>query len=154
MEGMCFICSNPLSDGQTVVVKCGIKTLRDVSKERNDGKIEYLRDAIFIEVHIDCRRNYVRKSSIAAFVSKKERKDDGLSTSSSLSPPRTRLRLSEQPFFDFKKLCFFCGNEANEEKEKKKDEKKRSRISLVSAYAFKDSIIATADKLGGDLADS
>lgn len=120
---MCFICSNFLSDGQTVVVQRGIQTLRDASKERDDGKIEYLRDATSIEVHIDCRRNYLRKSSIAAFVSKRERIDDDPSTSSSSSPPCTRLRISEQPSFDFKKLCFFCGDEANEEKEKRKRKK-------------------------------
>lgn len=49
---------------------------------------------------------------------------------------------------------FFCGNEANEEKEKKKDEKKRRRISLVSTHGFKDSVIDTADKFGGDFANT
>lgn len=148
---MCFICSNPLSNGQTVTVERGMQTLRDASKQRNDGKIEYLCDVTSIKIHIDCRRNYVRKSSIAIFVSKRERENDGPSMSSSSSPPHTRLRLSEQSSFDFEKLCFFVMTRPMKKK-KKKGEKKRRRISLVSTHAFKDSIIATADKLGGDFA--
>ncbi|KMQ82542.1 hypothetical protein RF55_22593 [Lasius niger] len=143
MEEVCLICCQSLSSGNTVVVERGIDTLRDASVERNDGKIGHLRRVNSIKIHVQCRKEYTRKSSIAAT---KRKQDEGASTSGS-SPPRTRRHTNEY-LFDFQNLCIFCG----EEKEKKKDIKSRRIIHRVSTATFKDSIIAVAEQLGNDMA--
>ena len=114
MEEMCFVCSKSLSEGPTVLVHRGLQTLRDASIERNDGKIEHLRNVNSIKCHVQCRKDYTRKSSILAV---KKVPDKGASTSTS-SPTRIMMRSSE-PVFNFKENCIFCGEEANEVKEKK-----------------------------------
>ena len=80
MEEMCFVCSKSLSEGPTVVVHRGLKTLRNASVERNDGKIEHLRNVNSIKIHVQCRKEYTRKSSILAV---KNVRDEGASTSTS-----------------------------------------------------------------------
>ncbi|CAG4972672.1 unnamed protein product [Parnassius apollo] len=59
---------------------------------------------------------HTRKSSIVP--AKRQRETEQGSTST-ISPPHTRARVSE-PDFNFKRYCLFCGDEANEEAEKKK----------------------------------
>jgi len=141
------ICDKSLSEGATVVVERGIQTLRDASAERNDRKIEHLRSVGSIKIHTQCRKTYTRKSSISAF---KRERDAEASTSTNLSPPRSRKRSNESAF-DFKRCCIFCGEEASEEKEIKKHKKFRQKISHVSTLSFKDGVIAAANKRGDDL---
>lgn len=121
----------------------GLQTLRSACMERDDGKFEYIRDVTSIEVHTVCRRNYVRKNSIVAFVSKRECKGPVASTPSMSSPPRTRLRVSDQLFFNFET------EEANKENDSKKPKTSRLKYSLVSGQDFTYSIINTARKVGG-----
>ena len=81
MEGKCFICDNLLSSDKIVLVNHGMKTLRQVSKERNDGNLKFIRKINSIEIHMRCRRNSIRKDTIATLVAKRERDDSGPSTS-------------------------------------------------------------------------
>lgn len=124
MSEFCFICKKHLTDGKTVVVSRGMQTLIDASAARDDEFIDYLKSQKSVTIYVDCRKSYTRKSSIA--VVKRQHEDDAASTSK-ISPPRTRTRVSESGF-SFKQNCLFCGNEANEEAEKKKVQNFRKKI--------------------------
>lgn len=119
MEELCFVCSKSLLEGTTVVVERCLKTLRDASVERNYEKIEHLRNVNSIKIHVHCRKDYTRSSSISAF---KRERDEDASTSTS-SPPRRKTRLIAQPSFNFKERCMFCDEETCEREVKnlKKD---------------------------------
>lgn len=149
MEQVCFVCTKSLSEGETVVVERGLKTLRDASAERNDGKMEHLRNINSIKIHVQCRKDYTRRNSIIAC---KRERNESASTSTN-SPPRSRMREREQSF-NLKEQCIFCGEEASEVKERKKDRKTRQKIKYVSTVSFKDSIIAMADNRGDDIANA
>lgn len=120
MSQVCFICSNSLNESETVIVERGITTLINSSVERNDGNVEYLIN----KQSVKCRKMYTRKISIAAiysikqylqyFTAKRHREMEA-GRSTTLSPPRTRMRSGES-FFCFKNCCLFCGEDANEEK--------------------------------------
>ncbi|GBP40851.1 Putative nuclease HARBI1 [Eumeta japonica] len=73
---------------------------------------------------------------------KRQREEQEASTSTE-TPPRTRLRSSESAFCS-KKQCLFCSQELNEEYEKRKPSDIRRRISQVSTFQFKDSILEIA----------
>ena len=119
MSNYCFICTHLLTEGQTVTVNRGMKTLINASIERDDGFSKYLIKQKSVTIHEECRKNYTRKCSIAALTKRKhEEQEASTSTRSSVSPPRTRSRLSDSAF-SFKKQCLFCGNELNENSEKK-----------------------------------
>ena len=138
MSDLCFICSQPLSESQTVNVTRGLQTLKSASISRNDKHIEVLNTVTSVIVHIDCRKIYVSAQSIVAF--KRHLEEAGPSTSS--DPPRKR-RTDE---FDFKTLCMFCGEAANEAAEMKQPAKYRRNNSVVSTISFKDNVIEHADK--------
>ena len=106
MSQLCFICNKFLTKGETVTVSRGMKTLIDASIERGDEFVDYLRSEKSVTVHVDCRKSYIRKSSIAAI--KRQHEDEQASTSK-VSPPCTRARVSESDFC-LKKYCLFCGH--------------------------------------------
>lgn len=71
----------------------------------------------------------------------KQHKEEQASTSK-VSPPRTRARVSEPTFF--LKICdFFRGDELNEEYEKKRANKLRRRIIKVT-LSLKESVLKVA----------
>lgn len=144
MEGSCFICNDLLSVGKTVNVERGLQTLKTVSNEREDGCIEFLNSVNSVTVHVECRKEYTHKKNIAAF---KRQRDEEAAGTSNLSPHKKRTRA-----FDFKTLCLFCGEKADEESEIKKHQEHRLKISQVSTLSFKETVIKTAelrcDKLG------
>lgn len=148
MSEVCFICDKPLKESEVVVVVGGMKTLIDASVERNDKFFEYLKDKQSVTVHVQCRKMYTRKSSIVAAKRQSETEEGSTST---ISPPHTRARLSE-PDFNFKRYCLFCGDEANEEAEKKKAQNVRRKIYNVSTLEFKDSILKVARTRSDDIA--
>lgn len=115
MSQVCFICSKHLNKSETVIVERGITTLINSSVDRNDGHLEYFKDKPSVTIYVQCRKMYTRKSSIAT--AKRQREMEA-STSTTISPPRTRL-WSGESFFCFKNCCLFCDDEANEEAEKK-----------------------------------
>lgn len=95
-------------------------------------------------VHVECRKEYTHKKNIAAF---KRQRDEEAAGTSNPSPHKKRTRA-----FDFKTLCLFCGEKADEESEIKKHQEHRLKISQVSTLSFKETVIKTAelrcDKLG------
>ena len=114
MSQSCFICNKLLTEDEIVTVSREMKTLIDASIERGDGFVNYLRSAKSVTVHVDCRKSYIQKSSIAAI---KRQHEDGQATTSKVNLPRTRARVSKSDFC-FKKYYLFCGDEADEEAEK------------------------------------
>ena len=50
-DEMCFCCHETLNEGETLKVKDGIHKLRRVSKIRNDGNFEMLKDLNTTKVH-------------------------------------------------------------------------------------------------------
>lgn len=129
-----------------VVVDREMNTLIHASVERNDKFLEYLKDKHSVTIHVQCRKMYTRKSSIAAAKRTRETEEGSTST----SPPRTRTRISEADFC-IKSYCLFCGDEANEEAEKKAQNFRR-KIYNVSALEFKDSILKVARTRSVDVA--
>lgn len=95
MSGTCIICNKDLiSDGESVVVKKGIKALREASKKRNDGKHAQLEGKKHVVLHLNCRTVYINKKTIVAF-----------QNTESISQQKD-VRTGE---FDFKTHCFVCG---------------------------------------------
>lgn len=128
MSDYCFICAKLLTESEIVTIKRGMKTLINASIERADEFLEYLKNKKSVKIHESCRKNYTRKSSIAA-ANKRQREEQQASTSTE-SPPRTRLRSNESAFCS-KKQCLFCGQELNEGYQKKKPSDIRRRIMIV-----------------------
>ncbi|CAG4987924.1 unnamed protein product [Colias eurytheme] len=147
MSQFCFICSKLLTEGETVIVTRGLQTLIDASNARSDEFTEYLKSQKSVTIHVDCRKSYTRRTSIAA--AKRQREDEQASTSK-VSPPRTRSRVSESSF-SFKDNCLFCGDEADEQAEKKKSQHLRKKIYKVSTLKFKESILELAKDRSDDL---
>lgn len=142
MSEYCFICAKLLTESEIVTVERGMKTLVNASIERGDEFSEFLKKQKSVTVHDSCRKNYTRKSSVASF-KKRQREEQEASTSTTVMPPRTRSRVSESGFC-FKKLCLFCGKNANEECERRKSLDYRRKIVQVSTLGLKDSILAVA----------
>ncbi|GBP81140.1 hypothetical protein EVAR_88238_1 [Eumeta japonica] len=88
MSEYCFICAKLLTESEVVTVERGMKTLINASIERADDFSEYLKNQKSVTIHENCRKNYTRKSSIAA-ANKRQREEQEASTSTA-SPPRTR----------------------------------------------------------------
>ncbi|CAH2237338.1 jg3546 [Pararge aegeria aegeria] len=147
MSQFCFICNKLLTEDETVVVSRGMPTLIDASVARSDEFADYLRSQKSVTIHVDCRKSYTRKTSISA--SKRQREEEQASTSK-VSPPHTRARISESSFC-FKNNCLFCGDEADEEAEKKKVKIYRRKIHKVSTLTFKDSILKLAKDRSDDV---
>ena len=95
MSQLCFICYKLLTEGETVTVSRGMKTLIDANIERGDEFVDYLRSEKSVTVHVGCRKSYIRKSSIAAI---KGQHEDGQVSTSKVSPPRIRIRVSGSAF--------------------------------------------------------
>lgn len=146
MSQFCFICNKALPESEIVTVDRGMKTLIDASVERGDEFLEYLRKQKYVTIHVQCRKNYTRKSTIAA--AKRQYEEEQASTSE-VSPPRTRARVSESVFC-FKQCCLFCGSELNEERETKRQLCLRRKIFNVSKLSFKESILKIAQTRSDD----
>lgn len=138
MADLCFICNKLISESASVSVVRGLQTLKTASIERNDGNINYLNTLTSVMVHVDCRKVYISKNSIAA--SKRRAEED--ETPTAASPPRKK----REEVFDFKTFCLFCGQVADEAAEKKQKEKYRRTISKVSTLDFKNNVLKKADE--------
>lgn len=95
-----MICEKPLVNERTVCVKRGLDNLVSASYKRQDGKVSFFLNRTSIELHENCRKDYTRDTSIAAFKRK-------LDTESSLSISPIKTRKSSNSEFDFKHCCFF-----------------------------------------------
>ena len=116
-----------------------------VSKEAMSF-VDYLRSEKSVTVHVDCRKSYIGKSSITAI---KRQHEDGQASTSKVSPPRTRARVSESDFC-FKKYCLFCSDEADEEAERKFLHR-RQKIYNVATLSFKESVLTVAQDRSDDV---
>lgn len=56
MANFCFICEKSLTEGDSVNVVRGLKTLKTASIERNDGHIDFLNPLTSVNVHVECRK--------------------------------------------------------------------------------------------------
>ncbi|KAK0161696.1 hypothetical protein PV327_008115 [Microctonus hyperodae] len=137
----CAICDKIGSSSQSnsdlgaiIKVTRGISTLKAVSAERADGLIQYLNTREFVYVHTVCRQKYINKKYIQAYLNKKN-------TTSSCSPPKKKFRTATSVDFDWKNRCFFCEKEADEKKEKKKNKAMRQKISHVTNFSLKNTIL-------------
>ncbi|KAH9634334.1 hypothetical protein HF086_011594 [Spodoptera exigua] len=74
MSEYCFICAKLLTESEVVTVERDMKTLINASIERVDDFSEYLKNQKFVTIHENCRKNYTRKSSIAA-TNKRQREE-------------------------------------------------------------------------------
>lgn len=141
MADNCFICKKSVSTGETVIVDGGLQTLKDASYERDDGLIEFLNSVNVVTIHVQCRKEYTRKTSILAF--KRHREENAAGSQPS---PRKR-RMGD---FNFQRLCFICCEIA--EVDIKQPVKYRRKIKQVSTNYFKEYIIKKAelrnDRLG------
>ena len=149
MSQSCFICNKLLTEDEIVTVSREMKTLIDASIERGDGFGNYLRSAKSVTVHVDCRKSYIQKSSIAAI---KRQHEDGQATTSKVNLPRTRARVSKSDFC-FKKYYLFCGDEADEadEETEKKSLHRWQKIYNVAAFSFKEFVLAVAQNRSDDV---
>ena len=125
MSEVCFICDKPLKESEVVFVVGRMKTLIDASVERNDNFFEYLKDKQSVTVHVQCRKMYTRKSSIVAAKRQRETEQDSTST---ISPPHTRARVSE-PDFNFKR--YFAAI-----KQMKKLKRRKRRMFVVKYIMY------------------
>ena len=146
MSQLCFICNKFLTKGETVTVSRGMKTLIDASIERGDEFVDYLRSKKSVTVRVDCWKSSIRKSLIAAI---KRRHEDGQASTSKVSPPRTRARVSESDSC-FKKYCLSCGDEADEETEKKSLHR-RQKMYKVATLSLKESVLTVAQDRSDDV---
>lgn len=71
MTNTCIICEKLLNDGEIVQVDRGLQTLIKASIERGDEKHKLIEDVSSIKVHVNCRKEYCRASSIIAFKRKR-----------------------------------------------------------------------------------
>ena len=131
MSQLCFIRNKLSTEGETVTVSRGMKTLIDASIERGDEFVDYPKNERSVTVHVDCQKSYIRKSSIPAI---KRQHEDGQASTSKVSPPRATARVSESNFC-FKKYCLFCGNEADEETEKNRCIVDKKFITLLHFHS-------------------
>lgn len=100
MADLCVICQAPLISGQTVnLSQKGLTKLIDCSKRYKDGLWQNIANINQIQLHVSCRKNYTRESSIRAAESKHD---------ANVMTKETRTRKCEDQF-DFKGHCLFCG---------------------------------------------
>nr|XP_036231723.1 uncharacterized protein LOC106623288 isoform X2 [Bactrocera oleae] len=76
MSNYCFICTHLLTEGQTVTVNRGMKTLINASIERDDGFSKYLIKQKSVTIHEECHKNYTRKCSIAVLTKRKHEEQE------------------------------------------------------------------------------
>ena len=127
----CFICKKSLSERDTVNVTRGLNNLISVSKKRKDGAHLLLEKVKEIEVHTECRREYI-----------KERNIERDSKKASEGKPCTSLRSSTT--FNFNKICFICNEMCDAQIETKKPIEKRREVYEVRSLTLKDSLLTKA----------
>ena len=96
---ICFLCDEVLVPDESVTVTRGIDTIRKSSEQRGDGIAKRLHSLSSINVHIICRKNYTRQSSILAVLQP--------------SPKKQKTLRSSMIQFNFKQHCLFCGDDCD-----------------------------------------
>lgn len=138
----CLLCGESLSCGETVKIVGGMKTLIDASNQRKDALFDTLTNLSSVVVHIACRKNYTRKSSITSAL--KTSASQAAEASSSQTLPTLRSSLAP---FNFKTACLFCGNDADRKTERKRPLHKRDVVhQVMTEQKFVDSIRSSAEQ--------
>ncbi|CAG9769699.1 unnamed protein product [Ceutorhynchus assimilis] len=133
-DSKCFICGDSLQGQVTTVKEKGILTFMDSSKKRKDGKHILLKDETSVTVHEKCRKIYNKQSYIDAALAEQ-------------SSRPSASRRSNQPLFDFKGHCLFCGKDASDqfiERQKKLNQSRREKVHEVTKLDFKQKVIDAA----------
>ncbi|XP_018362414.1 PREDICTED: uncharacterized protein LOC108760767, partial [Trachymyrmex cornetzi] len=134
ISNICIICKADSENGVVVTVTRGIETLKSVSVQRKDDIHNIIRNLDSITIHAECRRKYtlIKKGSFCYKNVGPPKRE-----LSPLSPVKKRLRV--EPTFNFKTLCFLCGQEAS--KQLKREKKRRDVIRTVQTPGLKDTVL-------------
>ena len=140
---MCLLCGDELSSSDSVSVGGkGRSSLVAASTKRNDSLQEKLQSVSPLIVHVKCRKDYTRESTIRA-VKRKE-----CAIPEEISQKRLQSRTSS---FDIQQDCLFCG-EIIILDVKHKD---RQAVSNVETLQFQDTVLGHAkarkDSWGDDI---
>ena len=109
--------------------------VKAVNKQQGDGIAKRLHGLSSIDVHILCRKNYTRQSSIKAVLQP--------------SPKKKPLR-SSMIQFNFKQHCLFCGDDCDMTIETKKPVARQKSIHEVRTMTCKSMIANAASERGGE----
>lgn len=119
---ICILCDKKLDGEETVVVKTGRDNIVSASLIRQDGLQEVLQIVDPLVLHVKCRKDYTRATSL------KKRMREITNVGSECEEPSgssgVTLR-SGAPKFNFKTHCLFCADIADDCKEKKKPQERR-----------------------------
>lgn len=144
----CFICGKDVPVLIAVGEK-GKQKLELTSIERDDGNITFLNKSAKICVHVDCRRNYTHPHNI-----KSAKKNATTASAKKYSPVKKKLRFSDPPF-DWQKMCFICGKEADDSRSSRaRRSLKRHKIHHVSQAGVQESILELVKNNQDDLSRS
>lgn len=139
MSGPCALCpefdaespSESQPDGKTVEVRAKARsTIVDASRQREDGRDQYLSAAQPLIVHVSCRKDYTRKNSIISHTKKLSAYGDNTET------PNLHSTVQRSSQFDITKDCLICGEGANENKMKKGINKDVDRVCSCETLPF------------------
>lgn len=75
-DTVCVICNENVNEGGVKVTKKGLASLVNASKQRIDGKHEIFERKEDIIVHKECRKSYITKQCIAAYIRSKPISED------------------------------------------------------------------------------
>ena len=144
----CSICKESCEDSspKTIIVgEKGRQTLVTSSLERNDGLHKTFESATPLRIHVQCRKQYTRRSSITSAKRKSECHQEEEDNA-----PELR---SSTPIFDIKSDCFFCTEPVTQNAKLAKHRKRA--VSNVETLEFQTKILKLAkerqDKWGSDV---
>jgi len=129
-----FVAESPSEfqpDGETVQVGAKARsTIVDASRQREDGRDQYLSTAQPLIVHVSCRKVYTRKNTIISHTKNLSPYGDNIET------PFRRSTEQRSSKFDITKDCLICGEEANENRTKKGTNKDVDRVCRCETLPF------------------
>ncbi|XP_028418322.1 uncharacterized protein LOC114543611 [Dendronephthya gigantea] len=131
-QSICILCDEELLAEESVTVTRGMETIRKSSEQRGDGIAERLDGLSSIDVHIICRKNYTRQSSIKAVLQP--------------SPKKQKTLRSSMTQFNFKQHCLFCGDDCDISIETKKPLARRKSIHEIRTITCKTTIANAASE--------
>ena len=137
MSDICIVCEVKIgaNDSATVGVK-GLNSLIESSKARGDELHLRWKDInVPVKVHIKCRKDYTRQTSIQ----KDKRKIENTDDSTQENPTKLRSRLSE---FRIKEDCLYCCKPVIYDK----NNLKKTAYSSVETLEYLENVLKKADE--------
>ena len=128
------MCTDKLENGNKVTtVTRGIGTLISTSIQRKDGNAKLLENLTSITVHVKCRERYTMvQDKKLRYKNVCPNTTDPAPTKFPYSPPKKKLRMSDEKSFCFENDCFLCGLPADEKSESKKKSHLQRKIIYVT----------------------